>query len=74
VADYANELELSGDPPALLDHLDLLLTHGTLQEETRNRITTAMDNISPDSQAGLVARVQLAIIMIMTSPEYIVLR
>ena len=74
VADYADELELSADPPALLDHLDLLLTHGTLQEETRNRITTAMDKISPDSQAGLVARVQLAFIMIMTSPEYIVLR
>ena len=34
-ADYQVEAELAADAEALLDHLDLLLTHGTLQEETR---------------------------------------
>ena len=74
VPDYSVALGLASEAPALLDYLDLLLTHGKLFQETRERITAALDEISPASEAGLLARVQLAIIMVMTSPEYIVLR
>ncbi len=74
VPDYKNETRLAANPADLLDHLDLLLTHGTLLGKTRSRITAAMNRISPDTQAGLLARAQLASIMVMTSPEYIVLR
>lgn len=73
-SDYANEVALAADPGALLDHLDLLLTHGTLSEETRARITEALNVINPGSEAGLLGRARLASIMVMTAPEYIVLR
>jgi len=74
IADYEIEAELAANPKALLDHLDLLLTHGSLLEETRMRITEALEQIDPNSQAGLQGRARLASIMVMTSPEYIVLR
>ena len=74
VADYAAETALAADPEALLDHLDLLLTHGTLLEETRARVTEALDVINPATEAGRLARAQLASVMVMTAPEYIVLR
>ena len=74
VADYTAEAALSADPEALLDHLDLLLTHGTLLDETRARITEALAVIDSSSQAGRLARAQLASVMVMTSPEYVVLR
>jgi uncharacterized protein (DUF1800 family) len=73
-ADYAKEVALAADPEALLDHLDLLLTHGTLSEETRARITDALNVINPGSEAGLLGRARLASVMVMTAPEYIVLR
>lgn len=74
IADYTAEAALSADPEALLDHLDLLLTHGTLQDETRASITEALAVIDSSSQAGRLVRAQLASVMVMTSPEYIVLR
>ena len=73
-ADYAIEVALAADPEALLDHLDLLLTHGTLNDDTRARITDALNIINPGSEAGLLGRARLASVMVMTAPEYIVLR
>ncbi|MEH6581204.1 MAG: DUF1800 family protein [Halioglobus sp.] len=72
-ADYAAEMALAADTEALLDHLDLLLTHGTLAQATRARITDALEVIAPVSEAARLGRVQLASVMVMTSPEYIVL-
>ena len=74
VADYTPyiETELSADD--LLDQLDLLLSHDRLTEKTRQRITTVLDQFSTDNQTDRLLRVQAAIIMIITSPEYIVLR
>ena len=74
VADYKTETAMASDPEALLDHLDLLLTHGTLLTETRDRINTALELIDADSETGRLNRARLAILMVMTSPEYIVLR
>ena len=74
VADYGVETALAANPEALLDHLDLLLTHGTLFKETRSRITEALNVIDPGTKAGRLARAQLASVMVMTAPEYIVLR
>lgn len=74
VADYKVEAGLAANPQALLDHLDLLLTHGTLLKETRARITEALEQVNANSEEGLQARARLASIMVMTSPEYVVLR
>ncbi|MEM8562561.1 MAG: DUF1800 domain-containing protein [Pseudomonadota bacterium] len=74
VADYSTEAVLADDIESLLDRLDLLLTHGTLQDDTRAKITQALEVISPANTDARLGRAQLASIMIMTSPEYIVLR
>jgi len=73
-ASYEAEAALAANPQALLDHLDLLLTHGTLREDTRERISEALSVVNADTDAGLQARARLASVMVMTSPEYIVLR
>lgn len=74
VADYAEQAALATDPDALLDNLDGLLTHGTLEAETRERITQVLDGLDADTEEDLQTRTQVAIVMVMTSPEYIVLR
>ena len=45
-----------------------------MASETRTRIAQVIDQLDADSQANRVLRTQAAIVMIMTSPEYIVLR
>lgn len=74
VPDYSAQLALADDPAALLDNLDLLLTHGTLQPDTRARITEVLDRLGAETQADRLLRVRVASVMVMSSPEYIVLR
>ncbi len=74
VADYAAQAELAADPEALLDNLDQLLTHGTLQAETRTRITEVLNGLDAATEEDLQRRARVASVMVMTSPEYIVLR
>ena len=74
VPDYDAQMALADDPAALLDNLDGLLTHGTLAADTRARITDVLDILPANSQADRRLRAQAAAIMVMTAPEYIVLR
>lgn len=74
VSDYSPQTALAADADALLDNLDQLLTHGTLQAETRARITEILDGIGAESDDELLIRAQIASVLVMTSPEYIVLR
>ncbi len=74
--DYSNELALAGDPAALVDHLDLLLTSGALSANTRARIISAVNAINSDS--GQFDRDQLrvrtAVLFFLTSSDYIISR
>ena len=74
VPDYAPYTSLADDTTALLDSLDLILTHGTLAPETRQRITDVLASIDQQSTDTSELKTQAAVILIMTSPEYIVLR
>jgi hypothetical protein len=74
VPDYSVQVALAADTDMLLDNLDLLLTHGTLQPETRSRITQILASLGPNSEENSLLRAQLASVLVMTSPEYIVLR
>jgi uncharacterized protein (DUF1800 family) len=74
VASYAEQAALAADPAALLDNLDRLLTHGTLEAETRTRITEVLNVLGADTEEDLQTRARIAGVMVMTSPEYIVLR
>ena len=79
--DYTRELALAANPGALLDRIDLLLTHGSMPTRLRGQITTAVNGIAipaaTASNATQVAtaqanRVKLAIFLTMASPAYLV--
>lgn len=77
--DYSDELALADDADALLDHLDLYLTSGNLSPETRSDIFDLLSFIEITGEAdpaenGRLDRVQLAIVLIMSSPDYLVQR
>lgn len=77
VPDYSTEIALATDPGALVDHLDALLAGNQLQGTTKTRIINILDGItiSTDQRENdLKARVELAIFLTMTTPEYIVQR
>ena len=75
-ADYAAEMALAGDAAALVDHIDLLLTSGALSSDARARIISAVNAI--DSGSGPFSRdelrVRTAVLLFMTSFDYIISR
>ncbi len=78
-ADYSAEIALADTAQSLVDRLDLILTGSTLAPETKTRILAIMDEVpvrsgTTDEQADRLARVRLAVTMIMTSPGYVVQR
>lgn len=74
--DYTTELALAGNPAGLINHLDMLLTSGSLSDAARNRIINAVTGITASSNGFSrdELRVRLAILMVMTSNDYIVSR
>ncbi|MEL6487925.1 MAG: DUF1800 family protein, partial [Pseudomonadota bacterium] len=75
--DYSAEIALANNPAALLDRLDRTLAYGTLSDETRASIESAVNQIPLDNEEdeeGRTLRAQLAVFLIMTSPDYLVQR
>lgn len=75
--DYSGETAIAHDGPALIDRLDLILTGGSVNAETKARILSMMDEVpvrtgTVDAAADRLARVHLATTMIMTAPGYLV--
>ena len=74
LADYGEAAALAEDVDALLDYLDLFLTHRTLQADTRARVSEILEALPANSTEDLELRAQVASVLVMTAPEYIVLR
>lgn len=77
VADYSDELMLAADAAQLVDHLNELLLFGTMSSETRGEIVAAVNLIAlddPNDTAGLQTRVGHAVLLAMSSPDYLVQR
>ena len=75
--DYAPYLPLVENPGELVDALDAVLTYGSLGEATRTRIVEALETVvidDRDTEADRTNRMHLAVLMLVTSPEYGVLR
>ena len=69
--DLSDEIAIASDPDALLDRLDLILTYGTLSDQARATIRTAiMDPAVSDPEL----RVRMAIHLFLLSPDYGVVR
>jgi uncharacterized protein (DUF1800 family) len=67
--DFSEEDEVAGDVEALLDHLDIVMTHGTLSESTREALIPFLRAI-PEGAFSL--RVRWAVVLLMMSPDYVV--
>ena len=68
--DYTEELLLAADAPALVDHLNLLLCHQTLEDSTKAIIIEAIKEVPASIP---ILRVQRAILMISITPEFAIL-
>ena len=67
--DYTEELMMLSDPQFLVDHLDQLLTYGTMRMETRSAVLDQISREISDSN-----KVRIAVQLIVTSPEFSVLK
>ncbi|XHC20392.1 DUF1800 family protein [Oceanicaulis alexandrii] len=77
VPDYGEEIALANDASALVNHLDALLAYGSLSSDTKSAIIRAIKAEAidePGDQQALQDRVSLAVMLVMTSPDYLVQR
>jgi len=74
VPDYGEEAALADDAEALVTHLDRKLAHGTLRPATRQRIVDILQFLDADTDQGRLMRARVASVLVMSTPEYIVLR
>jgi uncharacterized protein (DUF1800 family) len=72
--DYATELTLADNPGALLDRVDMLIAAGKLSDGTRDQIRNAIASVAigtANPANDRRNRVNLAIFLVMSSPEYL---
>ncbi len=69
LADYANEIALAHDANGLINHLETLLVSGALSDTSRARILNAINSLPLESKTK---RVRTAVLMVMTTPEFLV--
>lgn len=74
---YDDEIALVEDPPALVAHLDELLTGGRMSDITKTRIEQAIAEIPIDSDPAeapedRLKRAEIAVLMAVTSPAFTV--
>ena len=72
VASYETELELAGNPQALVDHINLVLCGGGLSDRTKRILVSAIENVPQDRPNRNLDRVKACILITMVCPEYLV--
>ncbi len=72
--DYTAILTRAGDTQALVDQVNLLVAANQIGAATLAQIRGAVDSISGATSAGLLNRVYTAILLVLASPEFIVLK
>ena len=72
--DYSLLTPIATDSLALLAELNLVLAANQISGATIALMKTALDTISTATAAGLNNRIYAAIVLVMASPEYLVLR
>ncbi len=77
--DLTAAAERGGDPAALVDYIDLLLTHGTMSAATRETLLTAIRGVTPalygpPNQSIALNRARLALYLAAISPDFAVLK
>ena len=78
VADYSDELQLVDDIPALVDHLDILLTSGRMPEDERASIVNVLNTLPVNTSTleredtDRLQIVQTAVALVLNSPSFAV--
>ncbi len=76
--DLAGQEALAATPAALLDNVNLLLTHGTMSTETRLAIQQAVERVTagmvPTGSNLNLTRARLAIQLTVLSPDFAILK
>ena len=70
--DYTTEKALAATPSALIDHLNLHLAAGAISTTNRTLMTQAITSIAATTDTGLLNRVYAAIVLVMSSSDYLV--
>ena len=73
-ADYGTEKTLATDPTALVAHLNLCLASGALTPASQSLIVNAITSISAATETGLLNRIYAAVLMVMSSTDYLIQR
>jgi uncharacterized protein (DUF1800 family) len=63
---------IATDSGKLVDHVNLMLTANTMSSTTRDAIRTVVESVSATANNAAVNRVNLALFMTMTSPDFLV--
>lgn len=73
---YTRELSLAGDPAALVDLLDRKLAYSSMSAETKAQITNTIGQIPFDAsdEEEQRLRVSLAVLLVLSSPDFLVQR
>jgi hypothetical protein len=77
VPDYSSEMGFAHDGNALVQHLNLLLCAGQMSDATRQAISLALDQVNLQAYASDDARrqqVARALLLVMSSPDYLIQR
>ena len=77
VAAYTEERGLVGDTTAFVDHLDDLLTYGTMSSQTKSDIIATLQSLGEpdiDDPDYVDTIVEVGVVLVMTSPDYLVQR
>ena len=72
--DYSALTTIAPDSQALLNELNLVLAANQISAATIGQMKTALDTIATTTTAGTLNRIYAAIVLVMASPEYLVLR
>ena len=76
--DLSPQAALADNPPALLDNIDQLLTHGTLGTATRDKVITAVTSVTtamvPAGSTLALTKARLAVYLVAVSPDFAVLK
>ena len=73
-ADYSAYTAIAANSQTLLNQLNLVLAANQISTNTIAQMKVALDTIGVTTSDGLLKRVKAAILLVMASPEYLVLR
>lgn len=76
VPDYSSEIGFADNGNALVQHLNLLLCAGQMSDATRQAISQALDQVNLQYASDDVRRQQVAraLLLVMSSPDYLIQR